>query len=386
MIFSTTTIIICAILLLLAVIAPLSNPFFRRIRLSENAEYSIDKDSLQQQLPPVSIIVTAHNNAAELERNLPHVLNQQYTPDYQVIVVAEKGDLETENVLKRLSADKRLYYTLIPESSRYMSRKKLSITIGVKAAKYEWILMTDPTCRPISNYWLATMARNCNNKTDLVIGYTTLDTKAHLYQRFENFQTECYSIYETQHNISYRHSGANLMLRKSIFMKQDGFLTNLHLVRGEYDFLVNDMATKNNVATETSIPAHVCQEPPTHKAWVYQHLYYIESRKILKHSFNHRLLFNIDQLLLHLSAICYVSAIVISATTAEWIITCTAALSVIITAVLRSCFLAKQAKAFGEHIPYILALPLQISVVWHNAKYYVKYRFADKLDFTTHKL
>ena len=110
-------------------------------------------------MPSVSIVITAHDNAAELRRNLPLVLAQQYPGNFQVIVVAEKGDSETENVLKLLSADKHLYYTLIPESSRYMSRKKLSITIGVKAAKSEWIMLVEPSCRPEAEHWLATAIR-----------------------------------------------------------------------------------------------------------------------------------------------------------------------------------------------------------------------------------
>ena len=202
MIFNTTSLIICGILLLLAIIAPFVNPLFRKIILSEEADLSSTEDAdnssandaYGQHLPSVSIVITAHDNAAELRRNLPLVLAQQYPGNYQVIVVAEKGDSETEDVLKLLSADKHLYYTLIPESSRYMSRKKLSITIGVKAAQSEWIMLVEPSCRPESEHWLATMARNCNKDKDLVIGYSSYDDDAKMYQRFERMLTQCYSL------------------------------------------------------------------------------------------------------------------------------------------------------------------------------------------------
>ena len=76
-------------------------------------------------------------------------LRQQYAADYQVIVVCQSTDGETQDFLKRTAAENpHLYYTYIPESSRYMTRKKLQITLGVKAAKHEWIILTEPNCRP----------------------------------------------------------------------------------------------------------------------------------------------------------------------------------------------------------------------------------------------
>lgn len=394
MIFNTTSLIICGILLLLAIIASFVNPLFRKIILSEEADLSSTEDAdnssandaYGQQMPSVSIVITAHDNAAELRRNLPLVLAQQYPGNYQVIVVAEKGDSETEDVLKLLSDDKHLYYTLIPESSRYMSRKKLSITIGVKAAKSEWIMLVEPSCRPESEHWLANMARNCNKDKDLVIGYSRYDDDAKMYQRFERMLIQCYSLREAQQSMAYRHYGSNLMIRKSLFMQQEGFRSSLNLVRGEYDFLVNDFATADNTATETSHLAHVVEDAPTHKAWLYHHMYYLESRKILKRGIKHRLVFNIDQIMLHTTVIADIAAIAASVTLQQWIITAVAAVSLIITTSLCSLWLSKRSKELGENIPTLLALPLQLSVVWHNMKHAINHKFADKLDFTTHKL
>ncbi|MBP5712258.1 MAG: hypothetical protein J6W77_04550 [Prevotella sp.] len=87
--------------------------------------------------PRISILITAHDNAMELDNHLPTLLSQDYPGIFEVIVVAEKGDGSTEDVLKRYLNNRLLYYTFIPDSSRYMSRKKLMITLGVKAARYE---------------------------------------------------------------------------------------------------------------------------------------------------------------------------------------------------------------------------------------------------------
>lgn len=380
------TISLCAALLLLAIVSPLFNPFFRKIDTNEeNGEE--DDNCKQQQLPPISIVITAHDNAPELRDNLPLILNQKYPADVQVIVVAERGDSETEDVLKLISANTdRLYYTLIPESSRYMSRKKLSMTIGVKAAKHEWILLTEPSYAPVSDQWLSTMARNCQNGIDIVTGYSNFDNDAPLYCRFERLQTECYQLREVQKNIAYRHFGANLLIRKSMFMGNEGFRGNLNLVRGEYDFIVNKFATAENTLTEISPEAWLREQRQTHKSWKYRHMYYLETRKMLERSFRHRIVFNFDQTMLHIQFVLTVAAIAIAAVMKLWIIMGVAIASLLISATVRSILLSKKARLFGEHIPAILALPLQLSVVWHNLHYFVQHRLADKLDFTTHKL
>ena len=97
-------------------------------------------------------------------------------------------------------------------------------------------------------------------------------------------------------------------------------------------------------------------------------------------------MFNIDQIMLHTTVIADIAAIATSVVLQQWIITAVAAVSLIITTSLCSLWLSKRSKELGENIPTLLALPLQLSVVWHNMKHAINHKFADKLDFTTHKL
>ena len=129
MIIDQFTLIVGIIVILLAILASLASPFLRRIKIyeSDNNENSTTV--------PVSIIIPVHDESTDLKRNLPAFLNQDYQGDFKIIVVADKDDRETEDLMNRLMPEnKNLYATYLPESSRYMSRKKLAITIGVKAA------------------------------------------------------------------------------------------------------------------------------------------------------------------------------------------------------------------------------------------------------------
>ena len=129
--------------------------------------------------------------------------------------------------------------TYIPESSRYMSRKKLAMTLGVKAARTEWILLTEATTKPSSRQWLRTMTRACDQDARMVIGYGGYADEASSFKRFERLYMAYYLMREDSHGQAYRTLSHNLLLRKSDFMASDGFLGSLNLIRGEYDFKKN---------------------------------------------------------------------------------------------------------------------------------------------------
>ena len=246
MIISLTTIIAGAAVVLLAVLGSLINPFLRSLRLNkeeeQSAEGTTEDAAASLPLPPVTILITAHDNLPELERNLHTFLEQKYPADYQVVVVCQSSDGETIDFLKRQSSENpHLYYTFIPESSRYMSRKKLQITVGVKAAKYEWILLTEPACMACSEDWLASMTRQCQEPNHLVLGYVSTEESCKSVRRFDMIRKAYYLLRRAQRSYGYRTNMPNVIFRKSDFMREQGYQGNLEYVRGEYDFLVNSM-------------------------------------------------------------------------------------------------------------------------------------------------
>jgi len=339
-----------------------------------------------ENFPPVSIVLTPHENASELEENLPAYLSLDYPPGFEVIVVAWKGDTETEDVLKRYADNLCLYTTFIPQTSRYMSRKKLAITLGVKAAKNEWIMLTDIECRPQSDKWLQTMVRNCGEGTDLVMGYTCYDGDTPAYRRFERLHTELYLMRMAQRGTAYRTGGNNLMFRKSLFIEQDGYRGNLKFLRGEYDFIVNKYARRDNVAVETHPDGWTVEQVPTNKAWRNKHLFYIENRKHLHRSVSHRILYSLDQTLMHLNYLFIIVAAVFSVVTERWLLTGVACMSLIVTVILRTAIARKTLRMFGENIPAIMAVLYEIGIFWHRIGYMLKYMRADKNDFISHKI
>ena len=379
MIISTTTIIAGAVVVLLAVLGSLINPFLRSLRFQ--------KTGTAENQPPVSILITAHDNLAELERNLPMFLRQQYAADYQVIVVCQSTDGETQDFLKRTAAENpHLYYTYIPESSRYMTRKKLQITLGVKAAKHEWIILTEPNCRPSNDKWLQTMVRQCQDPNHLVLGYVALDEETKSVRRFDSIRKAYYVLRRAQQTYGYRSHMPNVAFRKSDFMKEQGYQGNLEYVRGEYDFLVNKYAHCGDTATELDCDAWLIREAPSSKSWHNAHLYLQASRKSLERAGSMRTLMFFDHLMPHLSLIATLAVAAYSILTENWILTGCAGFSFLLLFIVRMLIANKAIRHFDDGIAMFKLPFFEYGIIWRNLATKLRYWRADKNDFTSHKL
>ena len=379
MIISTTTIIAGAVVVLLAVLGSLINPFLRSLRFQKT-------ESAENQ-PPVSILITAHDNLAELERNLSMFLRQQYAADYQVIVVCQSTDGETLDFLKRTAAENpHLYYTYIPESSRYMSRKKLQITLGVKAAKHEWIILTEPNCRPSNDKWLQTMARQCQDPNHLVLGYVALDEETKSVRRFDSIRKAYYVLRRAQQTYGYRSHMPNVAFRKSDFMKEQGYQGDLEYVRGEYDFLVNKYALCGDTATELDCDAWLIREAPSNKSWHNAHLYLQASRKSLERAGSMRTLMFFDHLMPHLSLIATLAVAAYSILMKNWILTGCAGFSFLLLFIVRMLIANKAIRHFDDGIAMFKLPFFEYGIIWRNLATKLRYWRADKNDFTSHKL
>ncbi|MCH3993569.1 MAG: glycosyl transferase family 2 [Prevotella sp.] len=369
-----------------------------RITVSpENSQSGISPEPIQQvtspsseksEDQPVSIIITPHDEKDELERNLPLFLYQDYGADFQIIVVAEAHESDTEDVLKKLKQQfgNRLYYTMIPDSSRYMSRKKLQITLGVKAAKYEWILLTSPTCRPESSSWLKAVSKYRTQWSDFVMGITVYDHNASSYQRFEHLYTALPLIYQARHGNPYRTNMPYICFRKSEFFKGEGFRDNLELIHGEYDFMVNKYALVERTEIALERESWLTEDAPTERSWQDMHLSYYATRKKLKHSWVPRIKSYWNQLLLHISLIADILVMIWSGLTYHWVLLGTGGVALLICLIVRWTTGRMALHPYDDTVP-VFCLPFyELSLVWRSLFYRLHYLTTDKSHFTSHKL
>jgi poly-beta-1,6-N-acetyl-D-glucosamine synthase len=205
--------------------------------------------------PPVSVIICARNEAANLREFLPSVLQQQY-PDYEVVVVNDCSEDETEMVLSEFKSQfQHLRISTINKDPRFHHNKKLAQLIGIKAAKNEILLFTDADCRPESDQWISLMTGQLANEKDFVLGYGGYSRAKGLLNRYIRYDTMFIAMQYlgmAQRGIPYMGVGRNLVYRKSLFMKSNGFSSHYHIPSGDDDLFVNANANRANTAIQTA--------------------------------------------------------------------------------------------------------------------------------------
>ena len=247
------------------------------------------KESEDTGTPPLSVILVAKDSASDLQKNLPAILEQDY-PEFEVIVIYDQSsDDGCEDVLKLLKEKyPHLHHSFIPDSARYISHKKLGITMGIKASHHEWLVFTEPNCRPQSNRWLRQMARNFTPKTDIVLGYSNYERTKGWFNRKMTFDTLLNAMRQLGSAIDgnpYTGNGRNLAYRKSLYYQQKGFATHLNLQRGEDDLFVNQCATGRNTRVEASPESIVRITAPHYKKdWLEEKLSYHLTSRLYKGS------------------------------------------------------------------------------------------------------
>lgn len=140
--------------------------------------------------PPVSVIICAHNEQENIKTFLPGILEQEY-PDFQVVVVNDCSTDDTEWILQdflRQYPDK-LKVVQIQEHVQLKHTKKFAVTLGIKAAKHEYLVFTDADCQPNSKLWLAEMAGAFTEDKEIVLGYSPYFRHRGFLNRLIRFET-----------------------------------------------------------------------------------------------------------------------------------------------------------------------------------------------------
>lgn len=235
------------------------------------------KTELPQKWQSVSVVVCARSEYENLQKLVPAILAQQY-PDFELVIIDDASWDGTTGYLEELQlTDPRIKTVFVSEDMKKNSKgKKLALTLGIKAAKHDILLLTDADCMPNSEHWISEMVLpyHLNPQTEIVLGYSPF-VKRHawtnLVAQMENLLTAVsYFGYAINKN-PYMGVGRNLSYRKSLFFKVKGFASHHHIASGDDDLFVQDAATANNTAVCFNPKAFVnTTAKQTFKEWFQQ--------------------------------------------------------------------------------------------------------------------
>lgn len=341
------------------------------------------KVAFTDEQPPLSVVICAKDASLDLKENLVSVLEQDY-PQFEVIVVNDNSSDETEDVLTLMeNRYPHLYHTFTPDSARYISHKKLALTVGIKACKYEWLVMTEADCRPSSPEWLRTIARNLTPGTDIVLGYSCYEKGKGWFRRkvaFDNLFNAMRYLGFALIGKPYMGIGRNMAYRKELFFKNKGFSSHLNLQRGDDDLFINQIATPANTRVETDPKASVRMQPPTYKKfWKEEKLSYATTSQYYKGI--QRYLLGAETASRLLFYLFFIALVVISSLCHSWAMVGIAILIYLVRFTCQCIVINHTAKDLNER-NFRLTLPLfDILQPLANLKFKLIRKFRRKSDF-----
>jgi poly-beta-1,6-N-acetyl-D-glucosamine synthase len=262
---------------------------FRKLAFHTPAEISTE-------MKPVSIIISARNEYENLNKNIYSILEQAY-PEYQVIVINDCSWDDTKEFLEELEKKySHLKVVTIVDQEKYRRGKKFALTLGIKAAKYDHLLFTDADCKPATDKWLNKMQSSFSDKKKIVLGYGAYEKGKGLLNkliRFETFYIATQYLSFALHGIPYMGVGRNLAYHKELFFANKGFARHNHLLSGDDDLFINDVATKNNVSIQIHPESFTYSEPKKNfSTWGVQKVRHISTVRYYKNKHRNVLFYN----------------------------------------------------------------------------------------------
>ena len=176
-----------------------------------------------KEFPSVSVVLCARNEAENLRALLPQLLKQDY-PDFEVLVVNDLSDDDTREVLEALQKTySHLRVFTLSQHLNFFKGKKFPLSLGIKSAKNEHLLLTDADCYPKSSQWIRRMMQGYDSNTEIVIGYGAYEKRKGLLNtliRYETLKTAMQYFSYALMGMPYMGTGRNLSYKKSLFYRK----------------------------------------------------------------------------------------------------------------------------------------------------------------------
>lgn len=224
---------------------------------------------------PVSVIVCAKNEAENVTKFIPLLAEQNY-PDFEIVLIDDASSDATPDLFEEFEKQyPNVRLVKVANNEAFWGNKKFALTLGIKAARKEYLLFTDADCYPTSKNWITEMTSNFTMQKTIVLGYGAYEKIPNSFLnkiiRFETMLTAVQYFSWARAGRPYMGVGRNLAYKKEEFFKVDGFRDHLKIRSGDDDLFINQVATKKNTTLCSSPESFTYSEPKkTFSAWFRQ--------------------------------------------------------------------------------------------------------------------
>lgn len=365
--YRPTTLVLVIVICLAVVLAIQIIYYFcvyGKLIFNKKKKQAEDTGSQTEALPPVSVVIAAKNEEYHLKDKLVFFLEQDY-PEFEVIVVNDASTDECEYVLKAFS---KLYPCLkvvnIVENVNKFRGRKFPISLGIKSAKYDHIVLAGADCVPSGFEWLKNLARNFSGKKEVVLGFCTYTKQKGLFKfllQYDNLTTAMNYMGLALSGHPYRGDGRNIAFKKDLFFKVGGFTKHYNLPLGEDDIFIRNVSTASNTTVSLTPESFLSSDAKhTYKEWKRQKIDRLSTYKYYKPSIKFLLSIpNITTLLFY----AFVITLLLLSLPFEYVI-----LAIVIKFVLQILIYFKSCERLGIKRVFIFAPLIELYFLLLNAE------------------
>lgn len=224
---------------------------------------------------PISVIVCAKNEEENVTKFIPLLAEQNY-PDFEIILI---DDASSDGTLDIFEAFEKQYSNIrlvkVANNEAFWGNKKFALTLGIKAAKKDYLLFTDADCYPTSKDWITLMSSQFTMHRTIVLGYGAYEKIAGSFLnkiiRFETMLTAVQYFSWAKMGHPYMGVGRNLAYKKDEFFNVNGFIDHMKIRSGDDDLFINQAANGKNTAVCYTPESFTYSKPKTSfKDWFTQ--------------------------------------------------------------------------------------------------------------------
>jgi glycosyltransferase involved in cell wall biosynthesis len=236
---------------------------------------------------PISVIVCAKNEEENVRTLIPLLVEQDY-PQFEIVLI---DDASIDNTLEIFEEFEKLHSNIklvkVENNEAFWGNKKYALTLGIKAAKHEYLLFTDADCVPSSRDWIANMSSQFTVEKTIVLGYGAYEKIGGSFLnkiiRFETLLTATQFFSWAKLGKPYMGIGRNLAYKREEFFKVRGFMDHMKIRSGDDDLFINQAAEKKNTTVCYLPDSFTYSKPKTSfKEWFTQKRRHVSTAKHYK--------------------------------------------------------------------------------------------------------
>lgn len=254
----------------------------------------------------ISVIVCAKNEEENVKKFIPLLVQQNY-PNFEIVLIDDASSDETLEVFEEFEKQySNIKLVKVENIEAFWGNKKFALTLGIKAAKNEYLLFTDADCYPKTTEWISTMSSQFTQQKTIVLGYGGYEKIKNSFLnkiiRYETLLTATQYFGWTKLGKPYMGVGRNLAYKREEFFKTNGFIEHMSIRSGDDDLFINQAAKAKNTTVCFTPESFTYSEPKkSFKEWFAQKRRHISTAKNYKSFDRSQLaLFYVSQLLFYI--------------------------------------------------------------------------------------